>query len=47
MDSSRTSSELKENIVLQNLEDDFPIEEDDIIPKFKGSKDKPMVYWII
>jgi len=45
VDNSLTSSELKENIVQQNLEDELPIEEGDIIPKFKtGSRDKPTVH---
>jgi len=35
VDSLITASELKENIVQQNLERKFPIEENDIIPRFK------------
>jgi len=46
VDNSLTPSELKENIVQQNLEDELPIEEDNIIPKFKtGSRDKPTVHY--
>jgi len=41
MDSTITTSKLKENIVQQNLEDDLRTKKDDIISRCKtGSRDK-------
>jgi len=48
VDNLLTINELKENIVQQNQEGEFPIEENDIIPRFKtGPRDKPTVHWVI
>jgi len=48
VDSLLTVNELKENIVQQNLEGEFPVEESDIIPRFKtGPRNKPTVHWVI
>jgi len=42
-----TASELKENIIQQNLHE-YPVEEKDIVPRFKtGPRDKPMAHWVI
>jgi hypothetical protein len=47
VDSELTASELKENIIQQNLYE-HPVEEKDIAPRFKtGPRDKPTVHWVI
>ncbi|KAH0944561.1 hypothetical protein HN011_011577 [Eciton burchellii] len=47
VDSSLIASELKENIIQQNLHE-YPVGEEDIIPRFKtGPRKKPTVHWII
>jgi hypothetical protein len=47
VDSSLTASQLKENIIQQNLHE-HPLEEEDIVPRFKtGPRDKPTVHWVI
>ncbi|KAH0944402.1 hypothetical protein HN011_012227 [Eciton burchellii] len=47
VDSSLTASELKENIIQQNLHQ-HTVEEEDIVPRFKtGPRNKPTVHWVI
>jgi len=48
VDSSLTASEnIKENIIQQNLHE-YPVGEEDIIPRFKtGLRNKPTVHWVI